>query len=90
MIEQLVEQISPQLYERLKAAVETGKWPNGERLSDELRATALQLVMVYQACHGDGSEHMSIGPDGEIVMKSKRELKSQFRGEDEILRQPLE
>jgi len=86
MIDQLVNQISPELYERLKTAVETGKWASGERLSEEQRANALQLVMVYQAHHSVGSEHMSIGPDGEIVIKSKQELKNQFRSDTEILR----
>ena len=31
-------------------------------------------------------EHMNIGRDGEIVMKSKSELKRQYRDEEEIVR----
>lgn len=88
MIQQLVDQLTPELYQRLATAVETGKWPGGERLSDEQRGHALQLVMLYQSRHGDDREHMTIGPDGQIIMKSKRELKEQFRPLSEILRQP--
>jgi uncharacterized protein len=46
----------------------------------------LQAVMAWQAMHIDNPEHMNIGRDGEIVMKSKSELKRQYRDEEEIVR----
>ena len=42
--------------------------------------------MAWQAMHLDNPEHMNIGRDGEIVMKSKSELKRLFREEN----QPVE
>ena len=57
--------------------------------TDEQKATSLQAVMAWQAMHLDNPEHMNIGRDGEIVMKSKSELKRQYRDEEEIVRVDL-
>ncbi|MBP6452026.1 MAG: DUF1315 family protein, partial [Aeromonas sp.] len=72
--QQAIRQMPKEVYERLKTAVELGKWPDGKPLSDEQKATSLQAVMAWQAMHLDNPEHMNIGRDGEIVMKSKSEL----------------
>ncbi len=42
--------------------------------------------MLYQAWHGGGDEHLAIGSDGQIIHKSKAELKTQFRSKDPIAR----
>lgn len=86
---QAIRQMSEEVYERLKTAVELGKWPDGKPLTDEQKATSLQAVMAWQAMHLDNPEHMNIGCDGEIVMKSKSELKRQYRDEEEIVRVDL-
>ncbi len=83
---QAIRQMPEEVYERLKTAVELGKWPDGKPLTDEQKATSLQAVMAWQAMHLDNPEHMNIGRDGEIVMKSKSELKRQYRDEEEIVR----
>ena len=86
---QAIRQMPEEVYERLKTAVELGKWPDGKPLTDEQKATSLQAVMAWQAMHLDEPEHMNIGRDGEIVMKSKSELKRQYRDEEEIVRVDL-
>jgi len=73
-----VQSISPAIYEQLKEAVETGKWTNGNKLSEEQKAHSLQLVMAYQSQFNDQPEHFTIAKGGEIHMKSKKVLKSQF------------
>ncbi|EKB29812.1 YeaC family protein [Aeromonas dhakensis] len=83
---QAIRQMPKEVYERLKTAVELGKWSDGKPLTDEQKATSLQAVMAWQAMHLDNPEHMNIGRDGEIVMKSKSELKRQYRDEEEIVR----
>ncbi|WP_042012793.1 YeaC family protein [Aeromonas fluvialis] len=83
---QAIKQMPQEVYERLKTAVELGKWPDGKQLTDEQKATSLQAVMAWQAMHLDNPEHMNIGRDGEIVMKSKSELKRQYHDEEEIVR----
>ncbi|HHQ4899579.1 YeaC family protein [Aeromonas veronii] len=86
---QAIRQMPEEVYERLKTAVELGKWPDGKPLTDEQKATSLQAVMAWQSMHIDNPEHMNIGRDGEIVMKSKSELKRQYRNEEEIVRVDL-
>lgn len=39
------------------------------------------MVMLWQSRHNHDPEHMTIGTDGQITMKSKQELKSMFQGE---------
>ncbi|HHQ4540112.1 TPA: YeaC family protein [Aeromonas veronii] len=86
---QAIRQMPQEVYERLKTAVELGKWPDGKPLTDEQKATSLQAVMAWQSMHIENPEHMNIGRDGEIVMKSKSELKRQYRDEEEIVRVEL-
>ena len=46
--QQLIESMSPDIYERLKQGVELGKWPNGQRLTKEQTAQSLQAVIAYE------------------------------------------
>ncbi|MGB1141024.1 MAG: YeaC family protein [Halioglobus sp.] len=43
----LINALTPDTYERLKRAVETGKWPDGSPLTPEQRATSLQAVIAW-------------------------------------------
>lgn len=70
------------MYQRLKCAAETGKWPEGTAVDKEQRATALQLIMAYQAKNLESDEMLTIGKDGNIVNKTKRELKAYMSGVD--------
>ncbi|WP_341501150.1 DUF1315 family protein [Gallaecimonas sp. GXIMD4217] len=87
-IREMVKGLDEAAYLRLRDAAETGKWLDGAVLSEEQRGNCMQLVMAYQAVHFEQHQHMEIGPDGEMVMKTKRELKAQFTGvvEQEIMR----
>ncbi|WKE67181.1 DUF1315 family protein [Gallaecimonas kandeliae] len=88
MLSQMVANMDQATYLRLRDAAETGKWPDGTVLSEEQRGNCLQLVMAFQALRQTEHQHMEVGPDGELVQKSKRELKAQFTGveEQEIMR----
>lgn len=44
--------LSPQLYARLKEAVELGKWPNGQALSREQKALCLEALLTYEVRAG--------------------------------------
>lgn len=48
---ELVRSLSPEVVQNLRRAVELGKWPNGERLTAEQKATCLQAVIAYEAEH---------------------------------------
>ena len=74
----LVDNMSQEMYLRLKYAAETGKWPEGTKVDQAQRESSLQISMAYQSRHLDSDEILSIGADGEIVTKTKRELQSKF------------
>ncbi|MGC6386981.1 YeaC family protein [Ewingella sp. S1.OA.A_B6] len=87
-INELVGVMTPEIYQRLSQAVELGKWPDGVALTSEQKDNSLQMVMLYQARHNSDAQHMSIGTDGQIVTKSKQELKQQFAQETLIRIKP--
>lgn len=74
----IVDSMTPEMYERLKYAAETGKWPEGVKVDQAQRDSALQLSMAYQARRLTSDEMLTVGPNGEMVNKTKRELKAAF------------
>jgi uncharacterized protein YeaC (DUF1315 family) len=83
---QLVENMDESMYLRLKHAAETGKWPEGTVVDQAQRDSSLQIVMAYQAKHLNSDDMLTIGADGEIVTKTKRELKQEFSDQNNIAR----
>jgi len=83
---QLVETMDESMYLRLKHAAETGKWPEGTKVEQAQRDSALQIVMAYQAKHLNSDEMLTINTQGEIVTKTKRELKQAFSDQKNIAR----
>ena len=77
-LESTIEKMPETMYLRLKCAAETGKWPEGTVVEQAQRDTALQLIMAYQARHLDSDDMLTIGSDGQMVHKNKRQLKAQF------------
>ncbi|WP_432500678.1 YeaC family protein [Serratia sarumanii] len=80
-VKDLIAAMTPEIYQRLVQAVELGKWPDGVALTPEQKEYSLQAVMLWQSMNNVDPQHMSIGTDGQIVMKSKQELKQQFVAE---------
>ena len=84
-MQQLLDNMSEAVYLSLKQAVETGKWPDGTELTAEQRETCGAATMYYQSKHRVDGEHMTLDEDGQLIMKSKSQLRGLFR-EDEITR----
>ena len=80
--EQLLNAITPEVYDRLVYAVETGRWPEGTPLSQEQRDSCMQAVMLFQSKHNTEAQHMTVAAGGEISFQSKQELKKQFCQEE--------
>lgn len=76
--EQVINSMTPDIYQRLVTAVELGKWPDGVALTAEQKENSLQLVMLWQARHNTDAQHMTIDTQGQMVMKSKQQLKEDF------------
>ena len=77
-IAQIVESMTEDVYQRLATAVELGKWPDGVALTPAQKENSLQLVMLWQARHNTDAQHMTIDTQGQMVMKSKQQLKEDF------------
>lgn len=82
----LVRAMTPDTYEKLAEAVATGRWADGNLLSASQREHSLQLVMAYQAQVLKSEQLFTIGADGQMIQKSKAELKKQFDTPSSIAR----
>jgi uncharacterized protein YeaC (DUF1315 family) len=85
-IDSLVNNLTPELFERLQYGASTGKWPDGTPLTEAQKEQTIQLVMLYQAKVAKTNEQFTINAEGEMVQKSKRELQQEFKRENEIAR----
>lgn len=47
----LIQSLTPDVIDRLRLALELGKWPDGRVLSDEQKAHCLDAVIHWEACH---------------------------------------
>lgn len=77
-IEEMIKGMTPDVYQRLVTAVELGKWADGVALTPEQKENCLQLVMLWQARNNTDAQHMTIDTQGQMVMKSKQQLKEDF------------
>ena len=77
-LDEMIDSMTPEVYQRLSTAVELGKWPDGIALTPEQKENSMQLVMLWQARHNTDAQHMTIDTNGQRVMKSKQQLKEDF------------
>ncbi len=77
-IEEMIKGMTPDVYQSLVTAVELGKWADGVALTPEQKENCLQLVMLWQARNNTDAQHMTIDTQGQMVMKSKQQLKEDF------------
>ncbi len=82
----LVMAMSPDTYQSLLERVATGRWADGVTMSDTQKSYTQQLVMAYQAYVLKSTEPYTIGADGQMVVKSKAEMKKQFPQDSSIAR----
>ncbi|MFT4993808.1 MAG: hypothetical protein ACI965_000829 [Paraglaciecola sp.] len=80
-IEALLQNMRPEIYDKLRVAVETGKWLDGSLLTEQQRDTSMQAVMLYQAKILKSEQHMTVGENGQIVQKSRQQYKSELSPE---------
>ena len=63
----MIASMTPEVYQRLATAVETGKWADGVALTAEQKENSLQLVLLWQARHNDKPPDISVAEAGEMV-----------------------
>lgn len=77
-LDEMLAAMTPEIYQRLVTAVELGKWPDGVALTADQKENSLQLVMLWQSRHNTEAQHMTIDTEGQMVMKSKQQLKAEW------------
>ncbi|RJG48447.1 YeaC family protein [Motilimonas pumila] len=86
-MDSLLNNMTEDIYQRLVEVVESGKWFDGQALSQEQKEMCLQAVLAWQAKHNTDPEHFTVAQGGELHMKSKAELKQQYKEQIEIKQQ---
>jgi len=82
-IQELLSNITPDIYAKLKRAIELGKWIDGQKLSKEQRQLTMQAVIAYEHQNIPETErtgyippkpHQSCGGTGEIAEPEEQPL----------------
>jgi uncharacterized protein len=81
----LVATMTSETYQTIAYASETGKWPDGSKLSTAQRAHCLQLVLLWQAEHNSHPQHMTLARGGELTVKTKQQLQQELGIDDSVI-----
>lgn len=49
--QQLIDSMSPEIFQSLRRSVEVGKWPDGKPLTPEQRENAMQAIIAWGEKH---------------------------------------
>lgn len=60
--QQLLDSLTPEVYENLKRAIELGKWPDGKPLTQPQRETCMQAIIAYEHKHLPAEQHTGYIP----------------------------
>ncbi len=77
------KQLTPEVYENFKRAIETGKWPDGRALSDKQKTLVMEAVIVYEKAMLPAEQQTGYMPDG---CQSKQEKSSSDGGVTDKIR----
>ena len=55
-LEQLVAKMTAEQYQQVKTAIELGKWPDGNRLTEEHKDMLYQAIIAYEVKHDIAEE----------------------------------
>lgn len=85
-INDILNSITPEVYENLKRAIELGKWPDGRAVTREQREHCMQAVIAYELKNVPAEErtgyvppknHSHCGGEGEVAEPEEKPLKWQ-------------
>lgn len=54
----MIRDMSPEVYQSLKRALELGKWPDGRVLSRTQREETMQAIIAWDAIHQPGGQRI--------------------------------
>lgn len=59
---ELIDRLTPDIYQQLKKSVEIGKWPTGQVITQEQRNLCMQAVIAYEEKHFPKQERTGFVP----------------------------
>ncbi|MFP5429367.1 MAG: YeaC family protein [Gammaproteobacteria bacterium] len=51
VLEKMLETLTPEIVDSFRRAIETSKWPDGRRITEEQRTTCMQAVIAWEHRH---------------------------------------
>jgi len=78
---EMIDNMSPEVYVKLKQAVELGKWPNGVRLTSEQTELCLQAIITYDYSNKDEKDRV-----GYIDTKGHKEKGKKSADEEDTIK----
>ncbi|MDF3196494.1 DUF1315 family protein [Pseudomonas sp. 1928-m] len=79
-----IENITPEIYQSLKLAVEIGKWPDGRKLSQEQKELTLQALIAWEIHNLPEDERIGYMGPQECSSKSEPVHNLLFKSSDTL------
>ena len=79
--EDLLRQITPELYNTFRRSLELGRWPDGRKMTAEQREHCLQAVIAYDQMHRNESERVGFIDRGRKAAPADSELPLRWAAE---------
>lgn len=77
-LEKMLEALTPDVYQRLKQAIEIRKWPDGRNVSEEQLQLCMQAVIAY--------EHKNLPPEQRTGYVPPKTTPCENKHDDETLK----
>lgn len=84
-VDAILETMSEDIYQRFRTAIETGKWPNGQSLTQEQRQTCMEAVIVYEHANLAEQERTGFVPPKKSACESNGEKTDKKAGDENPL-----
>ena len=79
-----IENITPEIYQNLKLAVEIGKWPDGRKLTQEQKELTLQALIAWEIHNLPEEERIGYMGPQECSSKSEPLANLLFKSSDTL------
>ena len=82
-VQALLNQMDAEVRDRLARAVEIGKWPDGNTLTEQQRAHAMQAVMLWDTQNGqEEDEPFKVLKGGKLIRQMDKKAEQKKREND--------
>ena len=82
-VQALLNQMDAEVRNRLARAVEIGKWPDGNTLTEQQRAHAMQAVMLWDTQNGqEEDEPFKVLKGGKLIRQMDKKAEQKKREND--------